>query len=344
MDRYAQLGVAAALQAAEDACLSGGCPNPDRTGVLLATGMGAIETVESGMEILQCSGPRRIGPFFMPMMLANMASGQAAMRLNARGPNLATVSACASSAHAIGEGARWIRDEMAEIVFAGGCEAPVSRLSIAGFNAMGALSTRNEDPSRASRPFDFDRDGFVVGEGATVLVLEERSHALTRGANLLAEITGYGATDDANHIVQPAPGGEGAARAMKLALAGAGIEPREVGYLNAHGTSTPLNEKFETQAIKAAFGDFAYDLPISSTKSMTGHLLGAAGALEAAVCIMAINEGVVPPTINYRTPDPDCDLDYVPNYCRSLKIRHAMSNSMGFGGHNVSLIISAARP
>lgn len=339
MDRYCQLGVAAAIQAAENAGLLSTPGDPDRTGALIATGMGAIETIETGMETLLAQGPGRIGPFFMPMMLANMASGHVAMRLNAKGPNMATVSACASSAHAVGEATRWIQNDMADIVYAGGCEAPVSRLSVAGFNAMNALSTRNDDPAAASRPFDLDRDGFVVAEGAAVLVLEEREHAIARGATIFAEVAGYGASDDANHIVQPSPEGEGATRAMRLAMADAGMSPGEIDYLNAHGTSTPLNEKFETQSIKGAFGDVVYQLPISSTKSMTGHLLGAAGAMEAVFSALAIRDQVAPPTINYRTPDPDCDLDYIPNSKRQLDITAVMTNSMGFGGHNVSLIL-----
>lgn len=341
MDRYCQLGVAAAIEANRHAGFAETSFDPNRTGALIATGMGAIETIETGMETLLESGPDRIGPFFMPMMLANMASGHVSMRLNARGPNMATVSACASSAHAIGEAMRWIRDDMADVVYAGGCEAPVSRLSVAGFNAMKALSTRNDDPQAASRPFDLDRDGFVVAEGGAVLVLEERDHAIRRGATIYAEVVGYGATDDANHIVQPAPAGEGAARAMTIALLDAGLRPEDVDYLNAHGTSTPLNEKFETQSIKGAFGLAAPALAISSTKSMTGHLLGAAGALEAVISICAIRDQVAPPTINYRTPDPDCDLDYVPNRARPMSIEIVMSNSMGFGGHNVSLIFAA---
>lgn len=341
MDRYAQLGVAAAIQAADDAGLIEHPADPNRTGAVIATGMGAIETIESGMETLLDQGPLRIGPFFMPMMLANMASGHVSIRLNARGPNMATVSACASSAHAIGEAMRWIRDDMADVVYAGGCEAPVSRLSVAGFNAMTALSTRNDDPAAASRPFDADRDGFVVAEGAAVLVLEEREHAIARGATILAEVAGYGATDDANHIVQPAAEGEGGARAMRIAMADAGISAGDIQYLNAHGTSTQLNEKFETQAIKGGFGDAAYSIAISSTKSMTGHLLGAAGALEAVISTFAIRDQIAPPTINYETPDPDCDLDYIPNTARKLEIANVMTNSMGFGGHNVSLILRA---
>lgn len=341
MDRYCQLGVAAAMAAAQDACLTNNPSDPFRTGALIATGMGAIETIETGMETLLEHGPKRIGPFFMPMMLANMASGHVSMRLDAKGPNMATVSACASSAHAIGEAMRWIRDDMADVVYAGGCEAPVSRLSVAGFSAMGALSTRNDDPIAASRPFDLGRDGFVVGEGAAVLVLEEREHAIARGARILAEVAGYGATDDANHIVQPAPEGAGAARAMKLALSDAGLAPQQISYLNAHGTSTPLNEKFETQSIKGAFGEAAYAVPISSTKSMTGHLLGAAGSLEAVISTLAIRDQIAPPTINQETADPDCDLDYIPNTSRPLEISAVMTNSMGFGGHNVSLILTA---
>ncbi len=342
LDRFAQLGVAACLAAATNAGLEVDSPEPTRTGVLLATGMGAIETVESGMETLLDQGPRRIGPFFMPMMLANMASGNAAMRLNAKGPNMATVSACASSAHAIGEAARWIESGMADVVYAGGCEAPVSRLSVAGFSAMGALSKRNDDPPAASRPFDLGRDGFVVAEGAAALVLESRAHAERRGATILAEVAGYGTSDDAFHIVQPAPGGEGAARAMTLALESAGLAPEDINYINAHGTSTPMNEKFETAAMKHALGEAAYRIPISSTKSMTGHLLGAAGALEAVIGILAIRDQQAPPTINQVTPDPDCDLDYLPNVARSFPIQHVMSNSMGFGGHNVSLVFSRA--
>lgn len=341
MDRYSQLGVAAAIQAAENASFGRALPDPTRVGVLLATGIGAIETIESGMETLAGQGPRRIGPFFMPMMLGNMASGLAAMRVGAKGPVMATVSACASSAHAIGEAARWIQDGMADVVYAGGSEAPVSRLSVAGFNSMGALSRRNHDPEAASRPFDKDRDGFVLAEGAAMLVLEREASAVSRGARIWGEISGYGATDDANHIVQPAPEGEGAARAMRIALAGAGIDAADIDYVNAHGTSTQLNEKFETAALKGALGEAAYNVAISSTKSMTGHLLGAAGALEAAISLKAIEQQVAPPTINYDTPDPDCDLDYVPNEARPMSIQRVMTNSMGFGGHNVSLIISA---
>lgn len=340
MDRYTQLAVAAGLEAAAQAGLTPGTFDPVRAGVLIGTGMGAMETFENGAETVFTKGPTRLGPFFAPMVLPNMAAGMAAIALGAKGPNFATVSACASAGHAIGEGSRMIRDGLADIMFCGGGDAPVTRLGIAGFNAMGALSKRNEDPVGASRPFDADRDGFVLAEGGAVLVLESYEHAVSRGAMILAELSGYATTDDANHIVQPAPGGEGAARAIGLALNDASLSPADIDYINAHGTSTQLNEKLETLAIKAALGDRAASVPISSTKSMTGHLLGAAGALEAVICVMALLDGCIPPTINYQTPDPDCDLDYVPNAARSATLRNVLSNSMGFGGHNVALIMS----
>jgi 3-oxoacyl-[acyl-carrier-protein] synthase II len=300
--------------------------------------MGGMETMEQGMESLISGGPRRVGPFTVPAMLLNMASGNVAITIGATGPNFSPVSACAASAHAIGEGFRIIQRGDAKVVYAGGAEAPITRLSLAGYGSMGALSRRNDDPGTASRPFDAGRDGFVLAEGSATLVLEDRDHALERGATIFGEILGYGATDDANHIVQPAPGGEGAARAMSLALKEAALEPGKIEYINAHGTSTPLNEKLETQAIKRAFGDAAHSVAISSTKSMTGHTLGAAGAIEAVITIMAMEHQVLPPTINQIESDPDCDLDYVPNHARPAKVTHAMSNSMGFGGHNVSLI------
>lgn len=340
-DRYSHFAVAAALEALEQASLTIDDAIADRVGVLIGSGMGGAETLDAGMETVLTEGPNRLSPFFMPMFLGNMASGTVAIATGARGPNFAPVSACASSAHAIGEAAAIIRRGQADVMIAGGSEAPLARMVVAGFNAMGALSTRNDDPTAASRPFDAERDGFVLGEGGAALILESAEHAARRGAPVLAELTGYATTDDANHMVQPAPGGIGAARAMTLAFDTAGLQPEDIDYINAHGTSTPLNEKFETQAIKAAFGDTAYRVPISSTKSMTGHLLGAAGALEAALAIMAIQQGMVPPTINQTSPDPDCDLDYVPNVARRADIEHVMSNSMGFGGHNVSLIFSA---
>jgi 3-oxoacyl-[acyl-carrier-protein] synthase II len=343
-DRYTHFAVASALEALEQAGLVIESANADRVGVLMGSGMGGAETLDAGMETVLTDGPGRLSPFFMPMFLGNMAAGTVAIATGAKGPNFAPVSACASSAHAIGEAAAIIRRGDADVMIAGGSEAPLARMVVAGFNAMGALSTRNDDPPAASRPFDAERDGFVLGEGGATLILERASHAVARGAHVLAELSGYATTDDANHMVQPAPGGSGAARAMTLAMAAAAVAPPQIGYLNAHGTSTPLNEKFETQAIKAAFGDVAYNVPISSTKSMTGHLLGAAGALEAALSILAITEGLLPPTINQTTPDPDCDLDYIPNVARRAIIDHAMSNSMGFGGHNVSLIVSRFRP
>ncbi len=340
-DRYTHFAVASALEALERAGLVIDDGLADRVGVLIGSGMGGAETLDAGMETVLTEGPNRLSPFFMPMFLGNMASGTVAIATGARGPNFAPVSACASSAHAIGEAAAIIRRGQADVMIAGGSEAPLARMVVAGFNAMGALSTRNDEPAAASRPFDAERDGFVLGEGGAALILESAEHAARRGAPVLADLTGYATTDDANHMVQPAPGGIGAARAMSLALDAAGLQPEDIDYINAHGTSTPLNEKFETQAIKAAFGDAAYRVPISSTKSMTGHLLGAAGALEAALAIMAIEQGMLPPTINQTSPDPDCDLDYVPNVARRAAIEHVMSNSMGFGGHNVSLIFSA---
>ncbi|MEI6044622.1 MAG: beta-ketoacyl-ACP synthase II, partial [Chloroflexota bacterium] len=279
-------------------------------------------------------------PFFVPMMIANMASGQVALQFGARGTNFCVVSACSTGAHALGEASEIIRRGDADVMLAGGSEAPLVPISVAGFNSMTALSTRNDEPQRASRPFDAQRDGFVMGEGAGILLLEDLEHALQRGARIYAELTGYGSTDDANHIVQPEETGEGASRAMSLALQRARLLPTEIDYINAHGTSTQLNEKAETAAIKRTFGDRAYEVSISSTKSMTGHLLGAAGSLEAVICIKAIENGIIPPTINYEFPDSDCDLDITPNVAKKKVVRHAMSNSFGFGGHNVSLILS----
>jgi 3-oxoacyl-[acyl-carrier-protein] synthase II len=342
-DRYTHFAVAATLEAIASARLTIEASNAERVGALIGSGMGGAETIDSGVETVLTEGPSRLSPFFMPMLLANMASGTVAIVTGAKGPNYSPVSACASSAHAIGEAAAIIRRGEADVMIAGGSEAPLARMVVAGFNAMGALSTRNDDPVAASRPFDAERDGFVLGEGGAALILESAEHARARGATVLAEVRGYATTDDANHMVQPAPGGSGAARAMSLALEKACLLPEAIGYINAHGTSTPLNERFETQAIKAAFGETAYRVPISSTKSMTGHLLGAAGALEAALCVLALRDGVLPPTINQTTPDPDCDLDYVPNVARRAAVEHAMSNSMGFGGHNVSLIFSKFR-
>lgn len=339
MDRFSQLSIVAAREAVAESGLDIGA-DPTRVGVLIGTGVGGLETFESGAEGLFSGGPRKISPFFVPMLLANMASGNVAIDIGAKGPNFAPVSACAASAHAIGEGALMIRRGDVDAMVVGGGEAPITKLGIAGFGSMGALSRRNDAPEKASRPFDGDRDGFVLAEGGAILVLEGLDHALARGATILAEIAGYATTDDANHMVQPGPGGEGAARAMVNAMKDAGIAPEDIGYINAHGTSTPMNEKLETQAIQRAFGDHAYRVPVSSTKSMTGHLLGAAGSLEAILTVNALQQGILPPTINQETPDPDCDLDYVPNEAREKDVSIAMSNSMGFGGHNVSLILA----
>ncbi|MDQ3780975.1 MAG: beta-ketoacyl-ACP synthase II [Chloroflexota bacterium] len=339
-DRYAQFAVAAAREAVAHAELSITGDNADRMGALIGTGMGGMETLEQGATALISQGPTRLSPFFVPMFLPNMASGAVAIALGTRGPNFAPTSACASSAHAIGEASEMIQRGVADVMLAGGGEAPVTRLGVAGFNAMGALSTRNDAPSAASRPFDAKRDGFVLGEGGAVLVLEALEFAEDRGATILGELVGYGATDDANHVVQPAPEGVGARRAMNAALTAASLTADQIDYVNAHGTSTQLNEKFETRALKAVFGDAASRVPISSTKSVTGHLLGAAGALEAGISLLAMRDGVLPPTINQEVPDPDCDLDYVANTSREAKLKYVMSNSMGFGGHNVSLIFA----
>lgn len=337
MDRYTQLAVTATREAVAMSGLDI-APISERVGVLVGTGMGGIDTFEQGTETMLTKGPKRVGPFFVPMTLPNMASGVVAIDIGAKGPNLAPTSACAASAHAIGEAALMIRYGRADVMVAGGSEAPITRMGVAGFNAMGALSRRNDTPEKASRPFDKERDGFVLAEGGAVLVLEELEHALGRGATILGEVIGYGSTDDANHMVQPAPEGAGAARAMGLALKDAGLHPQDIGYINAHGTSTQLNERLETAAMRHAFGDHATSVPISSTKSMTGHLLGAAGSLEAVIALKAMVHGVLPPTINQEVPDPDCDLDYIPNVAREADVTNAMSNSMGFGGHNVSLI------
>jgi 3-oxoacyl-[acyl-carrier-protein] synthase II len=339
-DRFTQLAVAAAKQALLDAKVDTATAN-DRIGVAIATGVGGLETLIEQVLIMEKRGPSRLSPFLVPMLMANAASAQVSMQFGLRGPNLTHVSACASSAHALGESAEMIRRGMAETMVAGGSEAAVIPLAIGAFSSMHAMSRRNDDPQRASRPFDKDRDGFVLSEGAAVVILEEREHALARGAQIYAEIIGYGATADAYHITSPSPEGEGNARAMKMALKEAGLQPDAIDYINAHGTSTQPNDREETAAIKAVFGAHAKKLMVSSTKSMTGHLLGAAGALEAIACILAIRSGCVPPTINYTTPDPALDLDYVPNQARAAKVKTALSNSMGFGGHNASLILTA---
>ncbi len=340
MDRFAQFAVVAALQAAEQAGLTVDDSNRDRIGVIIGTGIGGIGTLLEQVEILREKGPERVSPFLVPMMIADNAAGLVAIRLGVRGPNAAFVTACATGSNAVGEAADMIRRGSADVMLAGGAEASLVSVAMAGLNVMTALSTRNDDPSRASRPFDKDRDGFVMGEGAGVLALEALEYAQARGAKILAEVTGYGTTDDAYHISAPAENGAGAALCMKLALENAGLQPDEIGYINAHGTSTHLNDLSETAAIKATFGAQAYKVPISSTKSMTGHLLGASGAVEAMVCVQVLQNDILPPTINYQTPDPECDLDYVPNQARSARPRHIMSNSFGFGGHNATLIFS----
>jgi 3-oxoacyl-[acyl-carrier-protein] synthase II len=299
-----------------------------------------LTTLFEQMQVFTGRGPDRVSPFLVPMMLPDSAPGMVAIYLGVRGPNLAVVSACASGTNALGEAAEVIRRGDADVILTGGSESVIVPIAIAGMAVMSALSTRNHDPERASRPFDKDRDGFLMGEGSAVLVLESLEHALGRGAPILAEVTGYGTSNDAYHISAPAENGAGAALCMQLALDSAGLRPADISYINAHGTSTPLNDKSETAAIKTVFGEHAYHVPISSTKSMTGHLLGAAGALEALVCVKTLQENILPPTINYTTPDPDCDLDYVPNQPRKVPTRHVMSNSFGFGGHNATIILS----
>lgn len=337
-DRFIQFAVAAAREAVDHAQLNITDTNSERIGVIIGTAMGGMATFEEGIRTLHTKGPSRVSPFFVPMMLPDMATGIVSIQLGAKGPNLGTVSACASGAHALGEAAATIRRGEADVMLAGGSEAAVTPAGVAGFAAAGALSTRNDDPQHASRPFDRQRDGFVLGEGSAVLVLESLSHALARGATPLAVVSGYATTADASHIVQPSPGGEGAARAMTLAISRAGLVPSDISYINAHGTSTRLNDAYETLSVKTVFGDTPP--PISSTKGATGHLLGAAGALEGAYSVLTIRDQVMPPTINYEERDPDCDLDYVPNEPRLAKVRHVVSNSLGFGGHNVSLVFS----
>jgi 3-oxoacyl-[acyl-carrier-protein] synthase II len=344
MDLFLQFAVAASSMAVEHADLKLDGIDAERFGVIIGSGIGGISTIETQHRRLLEGGPGRISPFFVPMMISNIASGQVSMRFGARGPNYATVSACASGTHAIGDAFRWIRLGDADVILAGGAEAAITPMSVGGFCSMKALSTRNDDPRRASRPFDRERDGFVLGEGAGVAVLEEEEHAKRRGAQILAEVVGYGMTADAYHITAPAPDGEGAVRAMAMALKDGGVTPGEVDYINAHGTSTQLNDRYETAAIKAVFGDHARRLMVSSTKSMTGHLLGAAGGIEFGFTLLAISEGWVPPTINYEFPDPECDLDYVPNEARRAEIRCALTNSFGFGGQNACLTLRKYEP
>ena len=341
MDRFVQLAAAATLEAMEHGRVTVNSANGERTSVMIASGIGGIITLSQQQEVLLDKGPSRISPFLVPMMLPDMASGRVSMLVGAKGPNYSTVSACSSAADTLGQAFEAIRRDEVDMVLAGGAEAAICPIGVAGFNACQALSKRNDDPTRASRPFDAERDGFVLGEGAAVLVLESLESAERRGVEPMAELAGYGATADAYHITQPAPEGEGGARAMRRALKQASLQPHEIEYINAHGTSTQLNDKFETMAIKSVFGEEAYNIPISSTKSMVGHLLGASGAVEAAVCALSIADSVITPTTNLEFPDPDCDLDYTPNTARPRPIRTALSNSFGFGGHNASLVFQA---
>ncbi len=340
MDRYTQFALASAQQALEQANLPIHDANRDRIGVVIGTGIGGIHTLIEQYHVFQERGPSRVSPFLVPMMLPDSAGSMVAIHFGLRGPNLAVITACATGNNAIGEATEMIRRNQADVMLAGGSEAAILPVAMAGMNVMNALSTRNDDPQRASRPFDLNRDGFVMGEGAAVLVLEELEFARARGAKILAEVIGYGHTNDAYHVSAPAENGYGAALCMRQALADAQLQVTDIDYINAHGTSTPLNDKSETAAIKTVFGEQAYRLPISSTKSMTGHLLGASGALEAVICTLVLQHQFIPPTINYETPDPECDLDYVPNQGRSASVKHILSNSFGFGGHNASIILS----
>jgi 3-oxoacyl-[acyl-carrier-protein] synthase II len=336
-DRYSQFGVYAGWSALKDSGLELEKENLDEFGVFLGSGIGGLATTSEQLEILQQRGPGRVSPFTIPMLIANMASGLISMYFKLRGPNFATCSACATANHAIGEAWRTIKMGDAQVMLAGGSEAAVIPIGIAGFCAMRAMSTRNDDPQHASRPFDRDRDGFVMGEGAGVLVLEELEHAKKRGAKIYCEITGYGNTADAHHLTSPAPGGEGAVRCMRMALKTGGLNIEDVSYINAHGTSTPQGDVCETQAIKTVFGERAKQIAVSSTKGATGHMLGAAGAVEMASCALAIKHGIVPPTINLQNPDPECDLDYVANTARELEVNVIVNNSFGFGGHNSTI-------
>ena len=338
-DRFVQLAVAASLMAVQHAGLDMNREDPNRVGVLIGSGIGGIQTICIEHTKLLEQGPRRLSPFLIPMLIINMASGQVSILLNAKGPNFSIATACATAAHSIGEAGNLIANGDADVMVAGGTEAALNALGFGGFCAMKALTTRNDAPEKASRPFDLNRDGFVMGEGAGIVILEDYEHAKKRGASMHAELVGYGATADAYHMTAPSPCGEGGARCMAAALKSAGMNPDEIDYINAHGTSTPLNDKLETEAIKTVFGKCAYTVPISSTKSMVGHLLGAAGAVELIAGIRTIQTGVIHPTINYETPDPECDLDYVPNTAREAKVDTVLSNSLGFGGHNATLII-----
>jgi len=341
-DTFIHYAVAAAQMAIDDARLDHKSVDGDRMGVIIGSGIGGLPLIEEMHTKLLERGPTRISPFFIPGLIVNLASGQVSIRFGARGPSSAPATACATGAHAIGDAARVIRHDEADVMFAGGSEAVITPLAVGGFAAMRALSTRNDDPERASRPWDLNRDGFVMGEGAGVLLLEEREHAIARGAKIYCEITGYGMSSDAYHITSPSEDAGGMMRVMQRALKDAKLEPNQIDYINAHGTSTPVGDRIESLAIKRVFGDYAYKVAVSSTKSMTGHLLGAAGGLESAIAAKVVETGIIPPTINYETPDPACDLDYVPNKARQKSVRHVMSNSFGFGGTNATLIFSKA--
>jgi 3-oxoacyl-[acyl-carrier-protein] synthase II len=340
-DRYTHFGFVAAKQACRDAGLEMGREDPDRVGVMIGSGIGGMYTYESQLKVLAERGPRKISPFTIPSLIGNMCSGLFAIELGARGPNFGVVSACATGTHALGEAAHAIRRGDVDVMVAGGSEAAITPFAYASFCAMKAMSTRNDEPRRASRPFDRGRDGFVMGEGAGVLVLESLEHARARGARIYCELAGYAATCDAYHITQPDPEGKGLSMAMRRALAAAGLEPSAIDYINAHGTSTPYNDKFETLAIKRVFGDHARRVAISSTKSMTGHLLGAAGGIESVICVRALTAQAIPPTINLEDPDPECDLDYVPGQAREARLRAVLSNNLGFGGQNSSIVFRA---
>jgi beta-ketoacyl-acyl-carrier-protein synthase II len=337
-DRFSQLAIAASQEALNQAHLAIDKSNTDDIVTIVGSGVGGIITLSEQLNVLNEKGPSRVNPFLIPMMLTDLAAGQLSIKLGIQGPNFATVSACSSSSDAIGTAYEMIKRGDFHTAIAGGAEAPICPISIAGFNSCGALSKRNDKPEKASSPFDADRDGFIIGEGSTILILENMDRALKRGAEPMAELIGYGASSDAYHVTQPSPSGDGGAKAMSIALKKAGLGPSDIDYINAHGTSTPLNDKVETKAIKKVFGQSAYGIPISSTKSMTGHLLGASGALEAAFCILSIQNGVIPPTINLHSPDPECDLNYTPFLPKRGVVKTAMTNSLGFGGHNSTLI------
>ena len=344
MDDFTIYAIAATQMAVEDAKLEINGNNAERVGVVIGCGLGGLKTIEKFHRVMLEQGPKKVSPFFIPMLIANMAPGQISIIFGAKGPNIAIETACAAGAHAVGDAFKLIQRHAADAMITGGVEATITPLGVTGFNAMRAISTRNDAPEKASRPFDRDRDGFVMGEGSGIIILEALDHALERSAQIYAEIIGYGLTADAHHMTAPAPEGEGMARCLQMALDDASIGPEAVDYINAHGTSTDLNDRFETNAIKTVFGEHSYKVPVSSTKSMTGHLLGGAGGVETIFSVLAIENGIIPPTINYENPDPECDLDYVPNVSRQAEVRTAVSNSFGFGGTNASLVFRRYEP